>query len=310
MARLYIPTYKGPVGSYDYSWLVQLYKFDLDKLPWSDESIIKELSAHLNGKGRPRSKRNELVLASLPYALSLARKFARPGVLLSDLIQQANIGLLEAADKFDPKRKVFFLSFATSQMYGAMQEAYNHLTVFTITKDPYYAIVKRGLDKLQPELGIFLSPEDVARDTKLPLVTVRRVITQLRLLKGAVNVGQSLKDDVHDVFDNLIVEQSFLSPEQIIDAKDTLELVQVNVDRFLDCAARCINITKRKHTMSIVRARYGLDNGSYQERQCMEVVKIKKFWTVCAKAKIKENKLWLINQIARIRILTELLYEK
>lgn len=118
-----------------------------------------------------RALREQLVLAHIPLAAYLARRFANRGEPIDDLIQAATIGLLKAIDRFDPARGVQFSTYASITIAGEIRRHF---------RDKCWTIrVSRGLrelnnrlmrtmDKLSQDLGRSPTIDEIAREGGVP----------------------------------------------------------------------------------------------------------------------------------------------
>jgi RNA polymerase sigma-32 factor len=91
------------------------------KVPMLTREREAEL-ARLWAEDQDRDALNELIRAHMRLAISMAMKMARSGLPVSDLIQQANLGLVQAAERFDPARDVRFSTYAAWWIRSALQD--------------------------------------------------------------------------------------------------------------------------------------------------------------------------------------------
>ncbi|WP_276088276.1 sigma-70 family RNA polymerase sigma factor [Pedobacter sp. JY14-1] len=99
------------------------YFNDINKFPLL--SAEDEVLLAVKIKEGDRSAFNKLVNSNLRFVVSVAKKYEGNGILLTDLIAEGNIGLMKAAEKFDPTRGFKFISFAVWWMRQAMMQAIN-----------------------------------------------------------------------------------------------------------------------------------------------------------------------------------------
>lgn len=99
------------------------YFNDINKFPLL--SAEDEVLLAVKIKEGDRSAFNKLVNSNLRFVVSVAKKYEGQGILLTDLIAEGNIGLMKAAERFDPTRGFKFISFAVWWMRQAMIQAIN-----------------------------------------------------------------------------------------------------------------------------------------------------------------------------------------
>lgn len=95
---------------------ISSYLKDLKKLPVTTNERLKQIIKELNRPTLTKEERNklqeELVLGNLRFVISVAKQYVNQGVDLPDLISEGNIGMIRAAEEFDPNKKVKFISYA------------------------------------------------------------------------------------------------------------------------------------------------------------------------------------------------------
>ena len=79
------------------------------------------LAEHAEAEANVRAARDELVAANLRLVVALAKRYAGPRVCFVDLVQEGNLGLMRAAEKFDPSREIRFATYAATWIRQAMQ---------------------------------------------------------------------------------------------------------------------------------------------------------------------------------------------
>jgi len=108
---------------------IQFYLKDIKKLPVSDKQrltlIVKGLQkTNISSKER-EGLLKQSVLGNLRFVISVAKNFQNQGLDLPDLISEGNIGLIKAAEQFDPKRKIKFISYAVWWIRQAIMSSLN-----------------------------------------------------------------------------------------------------------------------------------------------------------------------------------------
>ena len=99
---------------------------DIKKLPTLTRQQEQELAGRI--KSGDRKAVNALVEANIRFAVQVAKQYQGMGLQLEDLIGFANIGLFEAAERFDPTKGVKFITFAVWYIRAELQKALNDLS--------------------------------------------------------------------------------------------------------------------------------------------------------------------------------------
>ncbi len=134
------------------------------------EARRTELFDELKRSGSPEA-RNELAESYQPLAVHLAKRYTNRGVEQADLNQVANVGLLNAIDRFDPDFGANFASFAGQTIGGELKRHFRDkawsVRVPRSIKESS-ALVRRAVDELEGELGRSPTVDQVAEHTGLP----------------------------------------------------------------------------------------------------------------------------------------------
>ncbi len=124
--------------------------------------------------------KDEMILGNLRLAANVAMRYANRGVPLSDLIQEGNLGLIKAVDRFDYGRGYRFSTYATWWiMQAILRGAAEQLGACRIPAHimESFGKVQEAAVKLRGELGRNPTPEELGKRTKVPATTIRRMMT-------------------------------------------------------------------------------------------------------------------------------------
>ena len=159
---------------------------------------LKKEEEHILGKkilGGDQKSLNELVLRNLKYVVTVAHAYKRSGRALSDLINEGNIGLIQAAFRFDPFKDVKFITYANWWIRQAIRQAVaDHSGAVRLPakqRATLYKINKKNKDFLQKH-GRLPTPEYLAKELDL---TVEGVESILRACRSHLSLNAPLKNN-------------------------------------------------------------------------------------------------------------------
>ena len=166
--------------------------------------------------GVERAKQ-EMITRNLRLVISVAREFSHTGLPLTDLIQEGNIGLMRAVEKFDYRRNLKFSTYAIWWIKQAMRRAiFEQATLIRIPEYMYDSVrrVNRSQQSLTGELGRTPSAHEIAQHLDMP---VGRVERSLELVREPVSLDRPLADDTsHTLGDVLADVQAHTSQEVLV----------------------------------------------------------------------------------------------
>lgn len=203
--------------------------------------------AHRIAEG-DRGARDQLVRANLRLVVSIARRFTNKGLCLPDLIEEGNLGLLKAAERFDPARGVRFSTYATYWIKQSIQLALINTSKAIRVPAHTVALVTRWnqtTHELQVELGRPPTPDEITRRLGLQPKQRERLDKALRAHDGALI---PLHEDHGPVLDEVLVDHRAESPEQSTLEAEACELLYSLLDQ----------LDEREAT--VLRLRFGLTN--------------------------------------------------
>ncbi|HHH29372.1 MAG TPA: RNA polymerase sigma factor RpoD/SigA, partial [Polyangiaceae bacterium] len=158
-------------------------------------ALRKHRRALLTALRRCDRAKSELTTANLRLVVAFAKKYAGRGVSVSDLIQEGNIGLLRAVEKFDHRAGTKFSTYASWWLRQSMQRAivYQGRTVrLPVHVAAARATAARATQRLAHQLGRDPHPDEIARELQLPTARVRATLEAVR---GEVSLEAPLGDD-------------------------------------------------------------------------------------------------------------------
>ncbi|RLE15679.1 MAG: hypothetical protein DRJ14_09875 [Acidobacteria bacterium] len=205
---------------YEDEQALKQYLHEINELPRITPDEEKALARKIQ-KGDQQALR-KLVEANLKFVVSVAKKYRGRGVPFMDLINEGNLGLIEAGKRFDPDRNVKFITYAVWWIRQSIIHAISEQSgVFRISHKTLnmFNNVSRVQNKLQKELGREPSPVEVADElniTELQLRSILSKVVEAQSLNASLsdNGDISLEDLIEQVSipgaDEKLIKESFL----------------------------------------------------------------------------------------------------
>tara|TARA_Y100000310_G_C20547172_1_gene746165 strand:- start:314 stop:1096 length:783 start_codon:yes stop_codon:yes gene_type:complete len=175
--------------------------------------------------------RNHMIRANLRLAISIAKKYQHKGCDFEDLIQESNIGLMKAVDRYDWRRG---FKFSTYACWWIKQAIRRHITSQSTTiKLPSYARgmlwkMKQAQDEYTKEFGVSASPEELADLLGVSIKTFKNVIncaSSTISLDSPINY-KSAGDAGNRTLRELIPDAEAISVDDILDGKKISILIK------------------------------------------------------------------------------------
>jgi RNA polymerase primary sigma factor len=225
---------------------MRLYLKEISKIPLLTAEEEKELGRRVQQHG-DREALQKLIESNLRFVIKIAKKYRKSGLPFLDLINEGNIGLMEAARRFDPERGVRFTSYAVWWIRQAilhfLSQASQVFRVSPKTANILYRVATT-LAKRKSEDNVTLSREDLAKEIG---VTLNELNASLEAAAGTLSLDHPI-DDSGDLVLGDTLEQHRIQSADIQTVNQHLK------EQIGESLGTLSNMEER-----VLRLRFGLD---------------------------------------------------
>ena len=241
------------INDKQYHDYIKLYFNELSKIPLLTTEEEKDLTSRIK-RGDDEAKK-KLIESNLRLVISVAKKFIHSRLGFLDLIQEGNIWLIKAIDKFDPDRDLKFSTYAHRRIKQNITKAIADLG--KNVRIPVHLMDEMNqYNKAYQEIFQKTGKEPSSRDIAAKLnFHIKKIKKLEEVIFGNVSLDMTVGDDGKNTLWDLIQDPNMLRPDQVVEN----DIIKNNLDKILQM------LDERES--KIIKMRYGIDGPKYTLEQ-------------------------------------------